>query len=293
VPVLDIPGNPPSPTAHSPRSLVPFVAFRTARAKHFYYIDDGQEDLLLAQQTVNQYKSQKKYALWWMTAIMPVLKGGGWKGKDGRKDPVIIPDPSFAIVCPSPDPTSGVVPDIDWKGPASAEMIKTLAEAADGRVDDAATSFHISPQSIKVRGDAHSGYALFIESTGLREKQQRTKTLVQHPIEEIVRKARLTWDHFNPSRPFPKDARFSVSIPDLQFQQDPSTELQADVVKVNAGFVSLRSRIEKYNPGADPSVLDKLEQEARSASIAATRKSLFTSRAAAPDASNSPSGSAA
>lgn len=246
------------------RSVVPFVAFRTHVASDAYFIWDGQEELLRAQEFVNRLYTQLSVSLHFGAMRIPILSGS-WRDEDNvdaKRE--ITYDWTEAIEEPADRLNPGNTgPKIRWDGPEIVGTIDSILKAIEHEVATVAATFRISPKSIYSSNDPASGYAIQVENAALAGKHAATRTLARGRLVRLVELIRIMWDAHNPSRRFSAGSVPQVSIPHYGSFVTTAEETTSDIAKLNAGIVSRRTLILKHNPGISTRELDQLVQQAQ------------------------------
>ena len=240
--------------------FVPFVPFRSALPDFGYYVEDGQELLLMGQETIARSWTQLHALMHAGAFKVPILSGGDWMTKENPR-PVLSVDPSNAIV--EPKSRDGKTENkIRWDGPANEGMIKAHLEVIAATVEGMVASNHIAPDSVAASASLGSGVRLYIGSAALKEKQEASAVLHRASVKELVRKIVLLWNEYavpaGKGEAIPEDAVLSVKIPPAPIALAPSDELDLDLKKLSAKLVDPKDLVRKYNPDATPERVDEI-----------------------------------
>ncbi len=240
--------------------FVPFVPFRSSLPDFSYYVEDGQELLLMGQETVARSWTQLHALMHAGAFKVPVLSGGDWITRENPR-PVISLDPSNAIV--EPKSRDGKTENkIRWDGPANEGMIKAHLEVIAATVEGMVASNHIAPDSVAASASLGSGVRLYIGSAALKEKQEASAVLHRASAKELVRKIVLLWNEYavpaGKGEAIPEDAVLSVRIPPAPIALAPKDELNLDAAKLAMKVVDPKDLVRKYNPDASPERVDEI-----------------------------------
>jgi hypothetical protein len=248
------------------RSLVPFVTFRTRNDDHEFFVRDGQEEVIRAQEYFNRLLTGESVATHFGAIRVPILRGRNWRNEDAQAGArhEITYDWTEAIEEPDdPLTPNNVAEKIRWGGPEIESVVRTLRDTAMGVVKGVAVSFGIDGRSVYSSNEPASGYSLQIEAAALKGKHAQTRTLAQRPLTRLAELIRLTWDAANPKRRFPAGTFPRVLIPDYGASVVSAEETQSDVAKLNAGIVGLKTLIIKHNPGIPAYEVDRMLRHAQ------------------------------
>lgn len=239
-------------------TLVPFVPFRTTIPIYSYFVDDGQEQMLEGQRTINRLWTQEMGIMHHGAFQVPILEGPAWSRQEAGPIQLTY-DPSQGIAVPS-NLGDAVASTIRWGGPANEGFIKAHLDVTARITETLVSTFHISPSEVVAKGDPASGVSLFIGNSALKEKQEAASLLDEGSLAELAWKIAVIWNAHAPA----EKGRFSLKgeivakVPMQPLNLDPLDEVKHDALKVEEGFIDREDVVKKYNPGASPEKIAKI-----------------------------------
>lgn len=267
VPMIDADGNRVTDSAMPAKdpktglTLNPFVPFRTTVPRYDYFPDDGQGQMVEGQKAINRLWTQLMAILHGGAFQVPILEGPAWARPEGVAIKLTL-DPSQGIVVPS-QPGEAVKSTVRWAGPANEGFIKAHLDTIAQLTETLVSTFHISPNDVVARANPASGVSLFIGSSALKEKQERSVTFDRPSLRKLVYKTAVVWNTYAPADAgrFSLTSKILVKIPMQPIALDPLEEVKLDALKVEEGFIEREDIIRKYNPDATPEKIARIKAQ--------------------------------
>lgn len=240
--------------------VVPWVTLRAAPPRCGYWSDDGLEDLVEGQSSINYLWTMRGNLLHVGSFKVPILSGD-WVEKDGT-EPHIIYDAGKPIKLPEDIvPTATGAKKIYWDGPDNAENIREIGKSTYDLTMAMAASLGLHESAITSSNEPASGYSVQVNTGPLRVRHRTSRTMAKPQIESMVSMIRDLWDVYNSTDPFSNSGAFSALIGDYWAGTIPRDEVDPDLKLIEAGLVSRKTAIRKYNPGITDAEIDDLVAE--------------------------------
>lgn len=277
----------PAVDPNSGETLNPFVPFRTALPLYSYFIDDGQEQMLEGQRTINRLWTQEMGIMHHGAFQVPILEGPAWTRVEAGPIQLTY-DPSQGIAVPS-NPGDAVPSTIRWGGPANEGFIQAHLDVTARVAETLVSTFHISANEVIAKANPASGVSLFIGNSALKEKQEADSILDEASLEELAWKIVVVWNAHAPEEKgrFSLKGEISAKVPMQPMNLDPKDEVGLDALKCEEGFIDREDVVKKYNPGATPEKIAKIMAQKQPVAPPTTN-SLFRSAAQPANAQKTP-----
>jgi hypothetical protein len=234
--------RPPSddnPEMINPYGILPFAWFRDQIAVGAFF-SKCDESLINAQETLNVLLTSLNQLTKYQGFSQPVLSGCD------AKTPIMV-DPSRPIRIP-PGLRDEQPGKFTFETPDS-KIGDILAEVTQ-HVERTCSRYGISMQSLKSGAETTSGYALKIQESRLERRRVDSTPLCRSGLYqwwEVVKVINNT--HTNSK--IPADAELIIDFAEPEYNENPKDQLDADIKKVDNGFVSPVAIIMRDNPDLD------------------------------------------
>lgn len=244
------------------KTVRPWVTFRAAPPRCGYWTDDGLEDLVDGQASINWLWTQRAILIHYGAFKIPILDGD-WVERDGTL-PAVVLDPSKPIKLPEDlVPSNGQKRKLWWDGPDNVANIDAIGKTTYDLTMAMAASLGLHESAITSSNEPASGYSVQVNTGPLRVRHRTSRTVFRPQLEELVSVIRDVWDVYS-GDPFSDSGTYRALIGDYWAGTIPRDEVGPDLQLMGESLVSRKTLVRKYNPGISETEIDELIAEAES-----------------------------